>query len=308
MANPNNFLSLLTRAKTPTGGYIYGQGAVVPSDAATGWAKGALFIQTDGTAGSVLYVNEGTEASADFNTAVNAANAAVTDVTAGTVAASKAVVVDSNKDVAAFRNVGVVNLDAGSSGVAGTVDVFPATASKGKAAITCANQAGNTTVTFTFAEMADARTITVPDPGDNASVVVTAGNQTIGGVKTFSSGVTIPIVEVVATANGLTTAIITATGMDTRVKVTCDQEDKIIVLPAPVPGSIVWLLPSAVGYELRSSDPETVAINGGTGEAAEAAIPAANLIRCVCTSATTWVCNKYAANGTESKVDAAAAS
>jgi hypothetical protein len=42
-------------------------GTTVPTDATAGFAKGALFVQTDGSAGSVLYVNEGTVASCDFN-------------------------------------------------------------------------------------------------------------------------------------------------------------------------------------------------------------------------------------------------
>ena len=88
---------------------------------------------------------------------------------AGTVEASKAVVVDSNKDVSAFRTVGVVNLDAGSSGVAGTVDVFPSTASKGKLAITVADATGNTTTTVNVAAQATTRTYTVDDYGASGS-------------------------------------------------------------------------------------------------------------------------------------------
>lgn len=99
-------------------------------------------------------------------------------VTAGTVAASKAVVVDANKDISAFRNVTLTNLDAGASGTAGSVDVFPATASKGKVAITATDNTGNTTTSFTFGAMAAARTITVPDPGAAASVLLTTGTAT----------------------------------------------------------------------------------------------------------------------------------
>ena len=42
-------------------------GATVPTDADKGYAVGAIFAQTDGTVGSVIYINEGTAASADFN-------------------------------------------------------------------------------------------------------------------------------------------------------------------------------------------------------------------------------------------------
>lgn len=93
--------------------------------------------------------------------------------TAGTVVASAAVVVDSNKDISAFRNVTVTNLDAGASGTAGTVDVFPSTASKGKLQIAVTDQTGDTTVTMQIGAMAAARTITLRDPGAAASLLTT---------------------------------------------------------------------------------------------------------------------------------------
>jgi hypothetical protein len=131
-------------------------------------------------------------------------------VTAGTVTASKAVVVDSNKDASAFRNVGVVNLDAGSSGTAGSLDVFPATASKGKTAFTAADNAGNTTTTVTTAEQAGARTYTVPDAGASASFVMTEGAQTVNGVKTFGSVPSIPGVKQGAPTAKTTSATLSA--------------------------------------------------------------------------------------------------
>ena len=42
-------------------------GATVPTDADKGYQKGCIFMQTDGVSGTVLYVNVGTSASADFN-------------------------------------------------------------------------------------------------------------------------------------------------------------------------------------------------------------------------------------------------
>jgi hypothetical protein len=67
----------------------------------------------------------------------------VGNVTAGTVTASKTVTVDANKDVGDFRNLDAVNIDVGASGTAGTVDVFPTTASKGKIIIQCADNTTN---------------------------------------------------------------------------------------------------------------------------------------------------------------------
>lgn len=42
-------------------------GITVPADGATGYATGCLFQHTDGGNATALYVNEGTETSADFN-------------------------------------------------------------------------------------------------------------------------------------------------------------------------------------------------------------------------------------------------
>src|SRR6185295_16447582 len=97
-------------------------------------------------------------------------------VTAGTVSASKAVVVDSNKDITTFRNLAATNLKAGASGTAGTVDVFPTTAASGKTEFTAADNAGNTTTTITTAAQAGAVTYTVPDFGASASFVLASAS------------------------------------------------------------------------------------------------------------------------------------
>ena len=72
----------------------------------------------------------------------------------------------------------VTNLDAGASGTAGTIDVFPSTASKGKLRVAVTDQTGDTTVTMQIGAMADARTITLPDPGASASYVLSTGTST----------------------------------------------------------------------------------------------------------------------------------
>lgn len=51
----------------PGVGIMQAYGTTVPSDAATGYATGCLFHQTDGGDGTSLYVNEGDADSADFN-------------------------------------------------------------------------------------------------------------------------------------------------------------------------------------------------------------------------------------------------
>jgi hypothetical protein len=107
-----------------------------------------------------------------------------------------------------------------------------------------------------------------------------------------------------ATAAGLTTGTI-ADGT-AYVTVTSDDANKIIILPTPTPGVTVALMNGATGYELRTSAPATIAINGGAGADAESAIPASTLVTCRCTSATTWVCMNQAANGTVAATEVAA--
>lgn len=91
-----------------------------------------------------------------------------------------------------------------------------------------------------------------------------------------------------ATADGTTTGTIAAAGLLQFVTVTSDDANKIIILPAPTPGTIVILRNGGTGYELRTSAPGTVSINGGAGANAESAIAASTMVIAVCTSATTW--------------------
>lgn len=192
-------------------------------------------------------------------------------VTAGTVTASKAVIVDANKDAGDFRNLDAVNIDAGASGTAGTVDVFPSTASKGKFTLSCTDQTGDTQVALVAGAMAAARTVTLADP--------LADTNLITGVLSVAR---------TATADGLTTGTIADAGNIQFVTVTSSDANNIIVLPTPTPGTIVMLANGATGYELRTDTPASVAINGGSGSNAESAIAANSLVFAVCTSATTW--------------------
>lgn len=97
-----------------------------------------------------------------------------------------------------FENIDieVSDLDVGKSGSAGTIDIFPSTASKGKLRITCADQTNDTTVTLTTAAFSAARTVTIPDPGANADIVLTQLNQTVVGTKTFSTAVEVGTVGI----------------------------------------------------------------------------------------------------------------
>jgi len=133
-----------------------------------------------------------------------------------------------------------------------------------------------------------------------------SGTLAVVGAQTNTVGIQSAAVARTATSDGLTTAII-ADGT-TFVSVTSASANNIIVLPAPTPGNVVYISEAlTTGYELRSSAPATVAINGGSGANVESAIAGAiTYIRCVCVSATLWICNQFDADGDESKVEAAA--
>lgn len=294
---------------------------------------------------------------------------------AGTVEASKAVVVDANKDIGDFRNLDVVNLDAGASGVAGSVDIFPTTASKGKLTLTKSDNTNNDTTTINVAAHGQATTITVPDGGQAAaSVVLTEGAQTLNGTKTIPALVTTNLdagasgtagtvdvfpttalkgklsltksdntnddtttinvagqaaaqtltvpdplasadfilgsqaaVARTATVDGTGTGTIADKGCLQKITVTAGGDaNSIIVLPTPTPGTIVILYVGATGFELRTSDPATIGINGGTGAGAESAIPANTTAIMYCESATSWKGLQMGSDGTLAKVEVAA--
>ena len=107
-----------------------------------------------------------------------------------------------------------------------------------------------------------------------------------------------------ATADGLTTGIISDSA--DIVTVTSANADHIITLPTPTPGRRVTLVNAGTGYELRSSAPATVAINGGSGASAESAIGANVVVECRCVSATRWICNNYSTAGAVTATEAAA--
>ena len=138
-------------------------------------------------------------------------------VTAGTAAASKALVLNSGSAITTgitaltattlnSTTENTVNLDAGASGTAGSVDVFPTTASKGKIAITATDSVGNTTTTITNASQAAARAYTIPDAGGDAKFVLGgSGTLSLSGTGGTSTG-TMTTLAAQVTSAALTTA------------------------------------------------------------------------------------------------------
>ena len=126
---------------------------------------------------------------------------------------------------------------------------------------------------------------------DAAVEEITADTATIAALTATTadiSALTFASVSRTATADGTGTGTIADAGMLQFVAVTSASANNIIVLPTPTPGTVVILYVGANGFELRSSAPATVAINGGTGATAESAIAATQMVLAICTSATTW--------------------
>lgn len=127
------------------------------------------------------------------------------DVTAGTAEASKAVVLNASKGITTITsatittltsttgNITTVNatdVDAGASGTAGTVDIFPATASKGKLQLACTNQTGDTTVTLNANAMGQATTVNLKDPGAASASLLTTTDTTAAATTSTAVEIT----------------------------------------------------------------------------------------------------------------------
>lgn len=110
-------------------------------------------------------------------------------------------------------SVSQTNVVGGASGTAGSLQVYPTTAAKGKTSITAADNAGNTTTTIRTAEQSGARIYTVPDAGGNTEFVMAAGAQTIAGVKTFSDPPVLPTFASLAGGAAFTGAVTTTNGV-----------------------------------------------------------------------------------------------
>ena len=125
---------------------------------------------------------------------------------------------------------------------------------------------------------------------------------------TYNAGLS-RVQSLVPTADGSGTGTIqnpASVAVDIAGTVTSAGVNDIVVLPAPVVNTVVKLLNNATGYELRTTDPATIAINGGVGAAAESAIAASSYVECRCASTTAWICTNYSTAGVVTATQVAA--
>tara|TARA_Y100000361_G_scaffold137197_1_gene138435 strand:- start:450 stop:1205 length:756 start_codon:yes stop_codon:yes gene_type:complete len=156
----------------------------------------------------------------------------------------------------------------------------------------------NTRPTFDgFVTVADDLTTIVGGAAGTATTeYVTSGSQETG---TISACGTIDIAvatnsSITATADGTGTGTVPGGGFYTTDSANADH---IVILPAPVPGTVVYL--NSIGetgqaYELRTSDPSTITLNN-VGSSAEESVVAATdvLVVAICLSTTAWIVNVY---------------
>ena len=129
-------------------------------------------------------------------------------VVTGTLTVTGAQTLTGNTTITGDLAVNGGDIDAGKSGTAGSVDVFAATAAKGKLAITCTDQTGDTTVSLVAGAMAGATTITLRDPGAAATIVTTT--------DTTGTAITSTVAELNKLDDSLSTNLLTrGAGVDT---------------------------------------------------------------------------------------------
>lgn len=225
-------------------------GAVIPTDATAGYAKGCIFIDTTGGEGDTVYINEGTAVECDFNV--------------GSLASGDITAVVAGVGLAGGGNSGSVELE-----------VVP---------------------DDTSIELDNEDKVSIKDGG------VTTAKIADGQVTPAKTNI---VEERTATETGATTGTISAG--KTHIAVTSGSGDHIVILPAPVVGLKLTIDVGANGFELRSSDPETISINGGSEANAESAIPADSTLFLTCVSATAWKGYFMDADGDVAKIPAAAA-
>lgn len=236
------------------------------------------------TSGSLVLVYDGT--TREPRTLSAAVLLHLYGLTAGEVTASRAVVVDANKDVTGFRHLSALTLNAGESGAIGLVEIFPATAGQGKAQISCNDQAADTTVAMIFDQMGQPTNIVIPDPGVAlADFVLSEGDQDVSGVKAFTNFQR-RATEVTPTVNGTGTGLIPVGA--SYVTIQFADPDFQAALPAAEAGDKITIYADNA-CELISSVAGTKANGVLIGSTNELALTTGNLYHCEYVTSNTWI-------------------
>ena len=153
-----------------------------------------------------------------------------------------------NIRIAINASLVVTDLDAGASGTAGTIDIFPATAANGKIIIQATNAGGAYNTTVTNGTMTGSRTYTMQDMGASANFVFSEGAQTVNGVKTFGSlNLHKATNAITAFAGGGQGSAVALTSTINSITVCATAADSV-KLPTATAGSIVQVSNLGVAY------------------------------------------------------------
>lgn len=130
--------------------------------------------------------------------------------------------------------------------------------------------------------------------------VISTGGFTGDLTGDVTGDVTGDITGYVTKVAGTVTTNSTGVAMDAGddfVTITSASANNIAILPSPVVGKVLRGAIAGTGCEIRSSAPTTVAVNGVTGSAVEAALAANCSFEARCVSATNWLLFNYTATG-----------
>ena len=140
------------------------------------------------------------------------------------------------------------NVQAGSSGVAGTFLSYPATGSKGRLVISATANTGNTVNTITNAAQAAGRTFTIPDPAAATANFVLAPSALVSGNLVKATGTVGAIQDAGFTVKANTTAAYGGGGTSNAYTATGVGATSIVVasiLASTNAVSIVMVVPTA---------------------------------------------------------------
>lgn len=108
-----------------------------------------------------------------------------------------------------------------------------------------------------------------------------------------------------ATDTGATTGTILAGEGFVALDTTTADDLDIVILPAAAIGTVLWVYNKDGTYDFELTAAGSDTINGGSAGGAST-VGEDVLVRLVCVAANTWIASQFAANGTESKLDASA--
>lgn len=121
-----------------------------------------------------------------------AATTAIAEVSPGDINRLQGLIINAKSVTATTETVVTQNgttYNAGKSGTAGTLNIFPSTAANGSFVLNGTNNSNNFASTLTNSAVGQATKYTLPDPGAaTANILLSAGTQTLTGAYTFGAG------------------------------------------------------------------------------------------------------------------------